>query len=315
MSQEYIALLEEKFKKCTAQCGMLHPEYEELLDRLMDMELDQQLVDYLCEKTASKKHWLEIRFYHLRILLLNKSAHKFDLKQFYYENQKRSRRLWFRLFLIRGYAIYATEEELKPVINNFRELLKRNHDYIDYEDILSVAGLPYLVKTYNYDCCISALAVAKEEYLKTNEEYRGRFTRNENLEHVNLISPYEKKYLTTKKLYEKIIDMPDLHSVPVYDEKQNIIIWHLWEDFHMVANCESGDGYISVETDKLSKKKWRTHWHSREEDMAITLYELGKKGNILVLKSFLGATGTVYYGNPDNYTHHTSFAHLYLKQK
>lgn len=134
-----------------------------------------------------------------------------------------------------------------------------------------------------------------------------RFIMSENLEHINLISPYEKKYLTTKKLYEKIIDMPDLHSVPVYDEKQNIIIWHLWEDFHMVANCESGDGYISVETDKLSKKKWRTHWHSREEDMAITLYELGKKGNILVLKSFLGATGTVYYGNPHNYTHHTSF--------
>ena len=145
---------------------LLHPEYEKLLKQLVNINLNQELVDFLCEKSISKKHFCEIRFYHLKILLLNKSSRSYDLKTFYYENLKRCRRLWLKMFFIRGFAMYASEAELIPIMKKFEELTKKNHDYIDYEPILSVAGLPYLVKTYGFDCLKVLLKPQKKNMRK-----------------------------------------------------------------------------------------------------------------------------------------------------
>ena len=106
--------LERTFKKCS-DC-LLHPDYIANLNKLNNIELSQELIDYLCDKATSKKHIWEIRFDHLRILLLNPSAKAFDLKEFYFENLKKCRRLAMKIFYIRGYAIYASEEELNPVM-------------------------------------------------------------------------------------------------------------------------------------------------------------------------------------------------------
>lgn len=97
------------------------------------------------------------------------------------------------MFFIRGYAFYATEEELRPIMKKFQELLEKNHDYIDYEPILSVAGLPYLVEKYGFDCFSDALKTAKNEYQKINPRLRNHFTLNEKLEQDFKLSPEEAK--------------------------------------------------------------------------------------------------------------------------
>lgn len=181
--------LERTFKKCS-DC-LLHPDYIANLNKLNNIELSQELIDYLCDKATSKKHIWEIRFDHLRILLLNPSAKAFDLKEFYFENLKKCRRLAMKIFYIRGYAIYASEEELIPVMEKFCRNLEGPCGYIDYNYILSIAGLPYLVETYGYPCFAQALAKANQEYAKISSSLRGYFTLNENLEQVNLISPEE----------------------------------------------------------------------------------------------------------------------------
>ena len=184
-----IEKLEYWFSKCS-DC-LLHPEYEKLLNELYDYELNQEIIDFLCDKATSKKHWYELRFEHLKILLLNETTLNYDLKQFYLDSLKRCRRLWLKMFYIRGYALYATEEELYPVMKKFRELLEKNHDYIDYEYILSVVGLTYLVEKYDYACFKETLETAKIEYQKIDPLLRGYFTLNEKLEHINLISNEE----------------------------------------------------------------------------------------------------------------------------
>lgn len=181
--------LEYWFSK-SSDCS-LHHEYIKLLNELLQRDLDQETVNYLCEKATSKKHWCEIRSDHVKILLLNKTACNYDLKQFYYENFKRTRRLWFKLYFIRGYAIYASEAELSPIMTKFQELLRKNHDYIDYEFILSAAGLPYLVKTYGYPCFAEALETAKNEYEKIDPLLRGYFTFDENMEQIHLLTNEE----------------------------------------------------------------------------------------------------------------------------
>ena len=184
-----IEKLEYWFSKCS-DC-LLHSEYEKLLNELYDYDLNQEIIDFLCDKATSKKHWCELRFEHLKILLLNETALNYDLKQFYFDALKRCRRLWLKMFYIRGYAFYATEEELLPVMKKFQQLLEKNHDYIDYEYILSVAGLSYLAEKYDYACFKETLETAKIEYQKIDPLLRGYFTMNEKLEHINLISNEE----------------------------------------------------------------------------------------------------------------------------
>ena len=186
---DLLSKVERTFKKCS-DC-QLHPEYVECLNLLYKIPLNQELVDDLCGKATSQKHIWEIRFAHLRILLMNPTSRAFDLKGFYLENLKKSRRLAMKIFFIRGYAMYATEEELNPVMAKFRNNLEKNHDYIDYNYILSAAGLPYLVKTYGYDCFVQSLEKAKQEHEKIDPLLRGYFTLDEHLNQINLLTTEE----------------------------------------------------------------------------------------------------------------------------
>ena len=198
-----IEKLEYWFSKCS-DC-LLHPEYTKLLDELYNYELNQEIIDFLCDKATSKKNWCELRFEHLKILLLNETSFNYDLKQFYFDSLKRCRRLWLKMFYIRGYAFYANEAELLPIMKKLQQQLEKNHDYIDYEYILSEAGLPHLVKKYGYTCVKDTLETAKNEYQKIDLLLRGYFTMNEKLEHIDLISNEEalkrsKEFLAKHKI-------------------------------------------------------------------------------------------------------------------
>ena len=102
---------------------------------------------------------------------------------------------------------------------------------------------------------------------------------------------------TTKELYEKLIQMPNLHSFPKLDGE--ILIWNLYENAYIHAYCDSYDTCIDViGTNPLVPS---IHWHPDEDDMLEELYTLGKKGNVLVLKNFLLGTGVFYMGEPEKY--------------
>ncbi len=227
MNDILLSELDRAFKRCS-DC-LLIPEYISLLDKLNNIKLLQEHIDYLCDKVVSKNHIWEIRFDHLRILLLNPSATEYDLKAFYYENLKKCRRLVMKIFFIRGYAIYASEEELIPIMEKFQKSLEKNHDYIDYNYILSVAGLPYLVNKYGYNCFANSLEKAQEKYEQIDPLLRGYFTLNQNLEQINLLTHEEvlsRTYQLLKKsdaLYNKNfpIDALAFYTILCYNEKTN----------------------------------------------------------------------------------------------
>ncbi len=200
MNDVLLSDLKCALNKCS-DC-ILHPEYISLLNKLCHINLSHELIDYLCNIVTSKEHIWEIRLKHLRVLLLNPSASAFDLKKFYFENLKKCQRLAMKIFFIRGYAIYASEEELNIVMDKFCKSLEKNHDYINYNYILSIAGLPYLVDKYGYVCFVRALEKAEEEHKKIDPLLRGYFTLNENFECVNLL-PIEKAHKKTQQFLEK----------------------------------------------------------------------------------------------------------------
>lgn len=155
--------------------------YEKHLRRLKTEPLTQELVDYLCSQidNPKSKRSCELRFIHLQPLFLNPTASNFDLKDYLYRHISKCRRLWLKLFYIRAYSIFASEAELIPIMQRFENSLRKIHDYQDYEQILSKAGLPYLCKRYGYECFINALMTAKEEYTKIDPLLRGFFTLDE----------------------------------------------------------------------------------------------------------------------------------------
>ena len=102
---------------------------------------------------------------------------------------------------------------------------------------------------------------------------------------------------TTKDLYDALMKKSDLHSFPVLDDK--ILIWQLYKDAYVRAYCDSYDTCIDIVS--TSPACPSTHWHPEEGEMLDELYALGKKGNILVLKKYLTATGVFYLGDPRQY--------------
>lgn len=104
--------------------------------------------------------------------------------------------------------------------------------------------------------------------------------------------------MTTKELYDALVIKPDLHSIPqLYD---TVLEWHLYKNAYVQAYCDDGDTSIEIISNSLFCGSIM-HWHPEEEDMVDTLYALGKKGNLLVLKKMLLMTSIFYSGPSESF--------------
>ena len=76
-------------------------------------------------------------------------------------------------------------------MEKFIKSLEKNYDYIDYNYFLSEAGLPYLVKSYGYDCFVKGLEAVKQAHSKIDPMLRGYFTLDSELRQISLLSVEE----------------------------------------------------------------------------------------------------------------------------
>ena len=79
---------------------------------------------------------------------------------------------------------------------------------------------------------------------------------------------------TTKELYEKLIQMPNLHSKPELDGE--LLIWKLYENAYVRAYCNGYDACIDIVSNSAVSGSL-AHWHPDEEDIFNELCTLGKK--------------------------------------
>ncbi|MBR2889955.1 MAG: hypothetical protein IKC09_06755 [Oscillospiraceae bacterium] len=103
--------------------------------------------------------------------------------------------------------------------------------------------------------------------------------------------------MTTKELYDALICKPDLHSHPTLHD--DILIWHLYQNAYVQAFCHDSDTTIDIVGNSMFTGSV-IHWHPDEEDMIDELYNLGKCGNMLVLKKSLLGTSIFYTGPAQN---------------
>jgi len=157
------------------------PAYQDAMGQLRLEELTQADVDFLTNFYATSTD-LSDRNCILCALVLRGSA--FDLKSFFLAAFKRERYLDMRLTALRGYAAYATEAEVEPLMAKLMQLLARIPqraplDSDECEHFRSPFGLPYLVEHYGYDCFKTALCQVEAQYDAIPGSAKGHFTVDE----------------------------------------------------------------------------------------------------------------------------------------
>ena len=105
-------------------------------------------------------------------------------KEFFLAAFKKERYLDMKLTAVRGYAEYASEEEVGVLMTKMLELLiKRGqttpNDYQEYEPMRSPFLMPYLLNKYNYQCFKVFAEQLDKQYAAMDDEWKGIFTLDE----------------------------------------------------------------------------------------------------------------------------------------
>ncbi|MED3550286.1 hypothetical protein [Cytobacillus praedii] len=117
-----------------------------------------------------------------------------DGKDFFLKAYKKERYLDMRLTAIRGYAAFASQEEVAVLMNKLLEILKKRpestpYNYQEYEILRSAFLMPYLLEKYPYDCFKKFNEQLEKQYDAMPEVFKGIFTCNDKGEHIQLIPP------------------------------------------------------------------------------------------------------------------------------
>ena len=139
------------------------------------MKHEVLMESYFQEKEVSKRYEI------LKQLLLDTPA---NAKDFFLKAYKKERYLDMKLSAVRGYAVYATEEEVEALMNKLLELLKKRtektpYNYTEYEPMRSVFLMPYLLNHYDYECFRVFNNQLEKQYDDMPNCFKGIFTLDE----------------------------------------------------------------------------------------------------------------------------------------
>ena len=89
-----------------------------------------------------------------------------------------------KLSAVRGYAVFATEDEVSTLMNKLLELLKKRpektpYNYTEYEPMRSVFLMPYLLEHYGYECFRVFNSQLEKQYDDMPNCFKGIFTLDE----------------------------------------------------------------------------------------------------------------------------------------
>lgn len=119
-----------------------------------------------------------------------------DAKEFFLKAFKKERFLDMKLTALRGYAAYASEEEVIPLMGKLLETLKKRpektpYNYQEYEPMRSVFLLPYLIDRYDYECFRVFADQLEKQYAAMPDCFKNIYTLDEQGNARNLRDPRE----------------------------------------------------------------------------------------------------------------------------
>ena len=139
------------------------------------MQHEVLMESYFQEKEVSKRSEI------LTQLLLDMPV---NAKDFFLKVFQKERYLDMKLSAVRGYAVFATEDEVSALMNKLLELLKKRpektpYNYTEYEPMRSVFLMPYLLEHYGYECFRVFNDQLEKQYDDMPNCFKGIFTLDE----------------------------------------------------------------------------------------------------------------------------------------
>ena len=151
--------------------------------------MDELIELYFSEKDVTKRH-------HLLKAIMFKC--EFASKEFFEKAFMKERKLEEKMMSLRGYSFYASEQEVKTYADKLRKSVMKisqttSYAYNLYEDIRASYLLPYLVKTYNYQCFIELYEQVEKQYEAMPDVFKNIYNYDENGEFYQIRDPEEVK--------------------------------------------------------------------------------------------------------------------------
>lgn len=142
----------------------------------MDEQINNLMSEYFTTKDIARRN-----------TILKKFAVQYPegAKDFFFKAFKKERYIDMKMTALRGYAHYASEEEVAVFAKKVLELLMKiplhtPYDYQEYEQMRSVFLLPYLIQTYHYACFDELYEQLEKQYNDMPDCFKGIFTLDEN---------------------------------------------------------------------------------------------------------------------------------------
>ena len=136
---------------------------------------DDLIAQYFNEKSVDKR-WVI-----LKTIVFKCETYS---KRFFEKAFNKERKLEMKLLALRGYACFATENEVEKLVEKImRSLIKvpetTPYAYNLYEDMKGKFLLPYLVKTYQYPCFIELSEQVEKQYDAMPEVFKNIYSYDE----------------------------------------------------------------------------------------------------------------------------------------
>ena len=141
----------------------------------MEKRHEDFMISFFQEKDVAKRNEI------LKQLLCDLPV---DAKELLLKVFNKERCLDMKLSAVRGYAAYATENEVSVLMNKLSELLKKRaekapYNYAEYEPMRSLFLMPYLLGHYDYACFRSFNTQLEKQYNDMPDCFKNIFTLDE----------------------------------------------------------------------------------------------------------------------------------------
>lgn len=155
----------------------------------MDEQINNLMSEYFNTKDLARRN---------TILKIFSVQYPEGAKDFFFKAFNKERYLDMKMTALRGYAYYATEDEVTVFAEKILALLKKiplhtPYDYQEYEPMRSVFLLPYLVQKYRYSCFVELYEQLEKQYNDMPDCFKGIFTLDDNGNAYPLRDPEEVK--------------------------------------------------------------------------------------------------------------------------
>ena len=118
----------------------------------------------------------------------------------------------------------------------------------------------------------------------------------------------------TKELYEMMLETPDLCGKFELTDNDGTITWYLYGNIKIEIGVDPRDCYIGIDKMLLGKVECGiTHWHPTQNEIYDEVCRMGRRGNVLIIRtSWLGAY-VLYMGNKDDCPYSPNKKYLFRK--